>query len=80
VSGLLPTVLSEAVRSRSVSSASQSFGLVALVLAIALLTELEVIRLIARRRRQLAFLTVLAIPLLVVFGLTAAARVALLVR
>jgi len=80
MNGLLPGALRAALAHHSVVAASESFGLVALVVALLLLTALELLRLSAERRRQLALLQAIALPLLVAFALTAAARIALLLQ
>jgi hypothetical protein len=88
VTGLLPHIVQHAIVSRSVSAASQSFGLVALILLLVLLVEADVSR-VARRpspgvaRQRLAQRTMawaISTPLLVAVVLTIAARLALLYR
>lgn len=80
MSGLLPHTLIESVRRHAVAGDIYSFGIVVLVVLVVLLVELEAIRVIGKPRSQLVFLTALIFPLLVAFGLIAAARMALLVR
>ena len=70
------------------SAASQSFGLVALILLVALLVEDDVIRVVRRlspdvarqRRANRTMIWAISTPLLVAVGLTIAARLALFYR
>jgi hypothetical protein len=78
VSDLLPHTIRHAVAHQSVFAASQSFGVVALVLLVALLVEREALR-VARfdRARRVAF-SICSASLLVTLALTIAARLATL--
>jgi hypothetical protein len=79
-SGLLPHGIEQAVRAQSVTAASQSYGLVALALLIVLLFEWEALRLVAPETGRRAVIVAISAPLLVVFALTIAARLALLIH
>jgi hypothetical protein len=76
VNGLLPHVVRHAVEHKSVFAASQSFGVVALALLVALMIEREVMR-VGRFRRasQLAF-SICSASLLATVALTIVARLA----
>ena len=79
MSGLLPRTVFDAVHGHSVSTASQTFAVVALALCLVLLliSDIALIGSVdAGRRRVLA---ILIVPLLVVVLLTALARLALLI-
>ena len=80
MSGLLPRVIWHAVTSKSVSSASQSFGVVALTLVVVLLVEREMLRAARTDRGRRTGLSVFAVPLLVAVALTIAARLALFIH
>jgi hypothetical protein len=80
VTGLLPHVIRQAVQGKSVSAASASFGVVALVLLFVVLVEWEAMRLIRPSSKRLIGLSVVSAPLLVVTVLTIIARIALLVH
>ena len=75
MSGLLPDVIREAIQSRTLYAASESFGVVPLVLLIVLLLEAEALRVMHRGRAHTAALEAIAIPLLVAVGLTVVLRV-----
>jgi cell division protein FtsW (lipid II flippase) len=75
VTGLLPDVVREAIHDRSIYSASESFGVVGLVLLVALLLELEALRVMHRSREHTVVLQAVALPLLVSVVLTIALRV-----
>jgi hypothetical protein len=79
VSGLLPHVIRHAVTGKSVLLASQSFGVVALVLVVFLLLEREAVRVTRVGRARLIPLF-FSVPLLVAVALTIAARVDLLIQ
>jgi hypothetical protein len=74
MSELMPHVLRHTVALKSVLAASQSFGIVALTLLVALMIEGEALRVAgSRRARQVAFSACSAV-LLVTVALTIAAR------
>ena len=50
MTGLLPQVVRDAIENESFYAASESFGIVALVLLVALLLELETLRVMRPRR------------------------------
>jgi hypothetical protein len=80
VSDLLPHAIRNAVAHDSVFAASQSFGVIALALLIALMVEREALRVSGvRRARQIAF-SICAAALLVTFALTVAARLSVLIH
>lgn len=80
MSDLLPHVLRHAVAQKSVFAASESFGVVALALLVALMIEREVLRVAGVSRvRQVAF-SICSASLLATFVLTVAARIADLVH
>jgi len=65
VSGLLPEVIRHAIGSRSLYGASESFGVVTLVLLVLVLLEREALRVAAARPQRLAALSAVAAPLFV---------------
>jgi apolipoprotein N-acyltransferase len=65
----------DAIHDRSLYASSQSFGIVALVLLVVLLLELEALRVMQRSREQAVALQAVALPLLVAVLLTIALRV-----
>ncbi len=80
MSDVLPHVLRHAVAHKSVFAASQSFGVVALTLLVALMVEREMLRVAGfRRARQVAF-SVCSAALLATVALTIAARIAPFIR
>lgn len=80
MSGFLPHVLRHAVDQKSVFAASESFGVVALALLVALMIEREVLRMAGvSRARQITF-SICSAPLLAVVALTIAARIAVLIH
>jgi hypothetical protein len=79
-SGLLPHGVQQAVHGQSVTAASQSYGLVVLALLVVLLFEWEALRLVAPETGRRTVIVAVSAPLLVVFVLTIAARLALLVH
>jgi hypothetical protein len=80
VTSLLPHTLWDGVAHKTVSLASQSFGVVTLTLLVALLLEREALRVARASPSRLIGLSVCAGPLLVVVTLTIAARISLLVH
>jgi hypothetical protein len=74
MTGLLPHALSHAVQSRTLSGASQSFGVIPLLLALILLVGFDVGRIAGMTVAQRRLVVVIAVPLLTVAGLTMAAR------
>ena len=76
MSGLLPRVIQHAVTSKSVLLASESFGMVALILVLVLLIEREVLRVARTDRARRTGLSVFSVPLLVAVALTITARLA----
>jgi hypothetical protein len=78
VSGLLPEVIRHAIGSRSLYGASESFGVVTLVLLVLVLLEREALRVAAARPPRLAALSAIAAPLFVAAMLTIALRIAAL--
>jgi hypothetical protein len=80
VSGLLPYVVRHSVAHKSIFAASQSFGVVTLVLLVVLLLEYEALGLAgASRSRQLVF-AICSAPLLAAFALTILARFVILIH
>lgn len=75
MTALLPDIVRDAIQSRSLYSASESFGIVALVLLVLLLLELEAWRVTDRPRDQWVALGVLAQPLLLAVVSTIVLRV-----
>ena len=75
MTGLLPDVVRDAIQSRTLYSASESFGIVPLVLLVALLLEAEALRVMHRARVHTAVLEAVAVPLLVAVALTVVLRV-----
>ncbi|MDQ6778822.1 MAG: hypothetical protein M3071_21935 [Actinomycetota bacterium] len=69
-------MIAEAVRAKSVSAATQSFGAVALVLLLLLLVEWEAVRAVRSRARHWWLLTAAIAPLALVASLTIMARLA----
>lgn len=80
MSDLLPHVLRHAVAHKSVFAASQSFGVVALALLVALMIEREVLRVAGVSRfRQIGF-SICSAALLATVALTIAARLGVLIH
>lgn len=75
MTGLLPQVVRDTIQSQSLYSASESFGLVALVLLVVLLLEQEVLRVMRTAPDRVTMLSALAVPLLVAVVLTIILRV-----
>jgi len=63
-----------------VAAASQSYGVVVLAVLIVLMFEWEALRLVASGSDRRTVIVAVSAPLLVVFALTIAARLALLVH
>ncbi len=79
MTALLPEVVREAIEGQSLQSASESFGLVTLVLLVALLLEYEVLRTARPARARMITLSAVIGPLSVVVFITIVARIAALV-
>ena len=79
MTALLPEVVREAIEGQSLQSASESFGLVTLVLLVALLLEYEVLRTARPARARMITLSAVIGPLSVVVLITIVARIAALV-
>jgi hypothetical protein len=79
VTALLPEVVREAIEGQSLQSASESFGLVTLVLLVALLLEYEVLRTARPARARMITLSAVIGPLSVVVLITIVARIAAVV-
>lgn len=80
MSGLLPTLAQHEVASKTVFSASQSFGVVALVLLVFLLIERDVLRIARANPARRKALSIAIVPLLVAVALTIWARVAIVIQ
>jgi uncharacterized membrane protein YkgB len=74
MTSLLPQAIQQAVEHRTTYAASQSFGVVVLVVLLLLLTESQAHQLARVSPAQRAILAVLSAPLLIVFFAVAAAR------
>lgn len=79
MTALLPEVVREAIEGQSLQSASESFGLVTLVLLVALLLEYEVLRTARPARARMITLSAVIGPLSVVVLITIVARIAAVV-
>ncbi|HEV2786734.1 MAG TPA: hypothetical protein VGV67_10125 [Solirubrobacteraceae bacterium] len=75
MTGLLPTVVRDAIESQSRYSASESFGLVAFALLVVLLLEQEVLRVVRAAPARVTVLTALVVPLLIAVMATIVLRV-----
>jgi hypothetical protein len=75
VTGFLPHVVRDAISARGDYGASETFGVVALVVLLVLLVEHEVVRTASGARAWLVPLFVAATSLAVAVGLTAAVRI-----
>lgn len=75
MTGLLPTVVRDAIEGQSVYSASESFGLVALVLLVVLLLEQEALRVVRSAPVRVTVLSALVVPLLIAVMATIVLRV-----
>jgi hypothetical protein len=80
VTGLLPHAVREAVQQKTVFAASTSFGLVAFVLVVILMLELESIVLVRPGLRRASGFGSFLAPLLIAVLLTIVARLAHTVR
>lgn len=78
MTGLLPQLLHHVVAGKTVFSASQSFGVVTLVLLVVLLLEREVLRIARAQPARLKALSIAAVPLLVAVALTIWARLTII--
>jgi hypothetical protein len=76
VTGLLPQIVEDAVRSESVFSASETFGVVALVVLVVLMIEHEAVRVARASPARMRALSAVIAPLLLVVMLTVAVRIA----
>jgi flagellar biogenesis protein FliO len=76
MNGLLPPIVDHAVRARTVSGASQSFGALALIVLMLVLIEWELVRLMRGRTPHWSQLLAVAAPLLAGVSLTIVARLA----
>lgn len=77
MNGLLPDAVREILQGKSVNGASESFGIVTLVLLVVVLLEREALR--AARGRSTVALTAVAVPLVLVVLGTLLARVLLVI-
>lgn len=75
MNSLLPEVVRDEIVGRSLYSASESFGVVALILLVALLLELEALRVLRTAPARATIVSALAIPLLLAVMLTIILRV-----
>jgi len=75
VTGLLPEVVRAGVEDRSLFEASETFGVVTILLLIVVLIELEAVRAARRSGSDTAVLAAVAAPLLVAVVLTTFVRV-----
>jgi hypothetical protein len=75
VTGLLPTVVRDAIEGQSVYAASESFGIVAFVLLVVLLLEQEVLRVVRSAPIRTTVLAALTVPLLIAVMATIVLRV-----
>ena len=75
MTGLLPQVVRDAIEGQSVYSASESFGIVAFVLLVVLLLELEALRVTHASSERATVLSALVMPLLLAVMLTIVLRV-----
>jgi hypothetical protein len=80
VSGLLPASSGKLVISKSVFQASESFGVVALILLVVLHLQREALRVVRTDQAHRIGLSGLLLPPLVAVALTIAARLARLIR
>lgn len=75
MTGLLPEIVRDAVTGRSLYAASESFGIVALVLLVVLLLELEALRVLRTAPARASVVSALVAPLLIAVMLTIVLRV-----
>jgi hypothetical protein len=74
VTGLVPDIVRDAMQSESVFSASESFGVVTLVVLVVLLLEREVLRITGAAPARITTLSAVIAPLFVTVMLTIVAR------
>lgn len=75
MTGLLPEIVREGLDGRSLFEASESFGVVTLLLLVVVLIELEALRMTGRPISETAVLAALAVPLALAVMLTIFLRV-----
>lgn len=75
MTGLLPQVIRDAIEDQSLYGASESFGVVALVLLVVLLLELEALRVMRTTPARATVLSALVVPLLIAVMLTITLRI-----
>jgi hypothetical protein len=75
LTGLLPDAIRDAIAARGDFGASESFGVVTLVVLVAVLAEREILRLVNPPRAQMATLFVVAATLTLVLALTIGVRI-----
>ncbi|MDP8909470.1 MAG: hypothetical protein M3N47_10230 [Chloroflexota bacterium] len=75
MTSLLPQVVRDAIESRSLYDASESFGIVTFVLLVVLLLEQELLRVARTAPVRAAVLTAVSVPLLLAVVLTIVLRV-----
>ena len=80
MTGLLPDVIRDAIESRSLFAASESFGVVTLVLLVVVLLEQEALLAAGTKLARLRVLSAVAAPLLVVVLLNVGLRIRELVQ
>jgi hypothetical protein len=80
LSDLLPHLLRQTIATRTVFSASESFGVVTFVVLVVLLIEAEALRVAHAARGRHVTLTVVSVPLLVALALTIVARLSLIIH
>lgn len=76
MTGLLPEVVDDAIRSESVFSASETFGVVTLVVVVVLLLQQEAVRVARTAPGRMTALAAVIAPLVFVVLLTIAVRIA----
>lgn len=79
MNSLLPEVVRDEIVGRSLYSASESFGVVALILLVVLLLELEALRVLRTAPARATMVSALVIPLLLAVMLTIVLRVTALI-
>ena len=75
MTSLLPPSVRDALESQSVYASSESFGIVAFVLLVALLLELETLRLLRGAAARAGVVSAFVVPLLLAVVLTIVLRV-----